>query len=102
MNEIVETVSVHAGIMFRSVLLPVRGTTIPQHTHPEAHATFCGQGAAALYVDDKYALTLVAGKSCEIAANKKHLFEALEDNTRLVCVWDEEAAKRMEKTVWPG
>lgn len=97
MREIVEFVEEKGGIYFRSVFLAFKGTTIPQHTHTEPHATLCGQGKARLYVDGRFQQDIEPGHAVTIEANKQHLFEALEDNTRLICVWSAEAAARLEK-----
>lgn len=97
MSEIVEFVEEMAGVYFRSVFLPFKGTTIPQHTHDEDHATYVGQGRARLYVDGRFQGDIEAGHAVLIAAGKKHLFEALEDNTRLTCVWNAEAAMRLKE-----
>lgn len=97
MNEIVEFVDEVAGIYFRSVFLAFKGTTIPQHSHDEAHATYCGSGKARLYVDGRFQEDIEAGHAVAIAAGKQHLFEALEDHTRLTCVWDAAAAQRLKE-----
>lgn len=96
-TEIVEFIEEKAGIYFRSVLLPFKGTTIPQHVHDESHATYVGSGRARLYVDGLFKEDIEAGHATEIEAGKKHLFEALEDNTRLTCVWDAEKALRLKE-----
>lgn len=94
MTIIVEFVEERAGIHFRSIFIPFRGTTIPQHVHGEAHATYCGCGKARLYVDGLFQQDLEAGHSITVEAGKQHMFETLEDNTRLACVWSVEAAER--------
>jgi quercetin dioxygenase-like cupin family protein len=96
MTEIVEFVEEMAGVYFRSVFLAFAGTTIPQHVHSEDHATLVGNGKARLYVDGKFKQDIEAGHAVVIEAGKKHMFEALEDNTRLICVWSLEAAKRLK------
>lgn len=95
--EIVEFVEEVGGIYFRSIVLPFKGMTIPQHVHSEPHATYVGSGAARLYIDYREAVDVQAGHAIEVAAGKRHWFEALEDNTRLVCVWSSEAAAREMK-----
>lgn len=99
---LVEFVETKAGIYFRSVFLPFKGTTIPQHVHTEDHATLVGRGKARLYVNDRFQEDIEEGHAVTLKAGQKHSFEALEDNTRLICVWDVEAAERMQETVWPG
>lgn len=94
--EIVEFVEEKGGIMFRSILIPKAYTWIPQHVHDEDHATYCGQGSAALYVDGEFAQRVEAGHAVEIKAGKQHSFRSIEDNTRLVCIWDEQKAMRLK------
>lgn len=102
MTEIIEFIEEKAGIYFRSVFLPFKGTTIPQHVHTEDHATLVGNGKARLYVNGRFDSDIEAGHAVTIKAGQKHMFEALEDNTRLICVWDADVAMRMEEHVWPG
>lgn len=90
--EIVEFVEEVAGIYFRSVLLPFAHMTIPQHIHPYDHATLIGSGRAALWVDDEFDGEYPAGTAVFLGANKKHLWESLEPNTRLTCVHDTTSA----------
>lgn len=97
MSEIVEFVEEKAGIYFRSILIPQEGTWVPQHTHSESHATFCGQGAAAVYVGGEYVARLEAGHAFEVEGGKDHAFRALMNNTRLTCVWDAERAMRLKE-----
>jgi quercetin dioxygenase-like cupin family protein len=97
MEGIVEYVDEVAGIYFRSVLLPVRGTRIPQHVHDYDHATLIGSGKAALYVGGILSGIYEAGRAVPILAGQKHEFESLEDNTRLTCVHDAESAESISR-----
>jgi quercetin dioxygenase-like cupin family protein len=97
MLEIVEFVESIADVYFRSVFLAFKGTKIPQHKHDEDHATYVGQGKARLYVDGQFQQDIEAGHAVLVKAGKDHIFEALENNTRLTCVWSAEAAARLEK-----
>ena len=96
-SEVVEFVEEVDGIYFRSVFLPFKGAMIPQHVHDESHPTYCGSGKARLYVDDVFARDVEAGHAVKVAAGKRHSFEALEDNTRLTCIWDAEKALRLKQ-----
>lgn len=96
MNEIVEYIEEVEGIYFRSILIPAAGTWVPQHTHDEGHATFCGQGAAAVYVDGEFVHRLEAGHAYGVQGGKAHAFRAIENNTRLTCVWDAERALKLK------
>jgi quercetin dioxygenase-like cupin family protein len=94
--EIVEFVEEKGGIYFRSILIPKAHTWIPQHVHDEDHATLCGQGSAALYVDGEFSEKVEAGRAVEVKAGKLHSFRSLVDETRLSCVWSLEKAERLK------
>lgn len=94
---IVETVKEQFGIYFRSVFLPFKGMIGEQHAHDVSHPTLCGSGKARLYVDGRFQEDVEAGGIVGIEAGKKHFFEALEDNTRLTCVFDAEKALRLKE-----
>lgn len=95
-EEIVEFVDEVAGIYFRSILIPIAGTWIPQHVHKHTHATYCGQGAAAMYVDGEWVRRVEAGQVVEVKAGKQHSFRAIENNTRLTCVHDAKSAEEQK------
>lgn len=97
MSEIVEFVEEVCGIYFRSILIPRKGARVPQHAHDHDHATYCGQGSAAMYVDGIYTRVVKAGEAAKVEAGKQHAFQALEDNTRLTCVHDVASALSIKK-----
>jgi quercetin dioxygenase-like cupin family protein len=97
MSEIVEFIDEVCGIYFRSILIPKAGIRVPQHTHDHPHATYIGQGKAALYVGGVLAGIYEAGKAVPILANQLHEFEALEDSTRLTCVHSVESALSIKR-----
>lgn len=92
----VEFVDEVAGIYFRSTLLS-KGDIITQHTHDYDHATYVGSGAARLFINDIKSGDIQAGHAVKIAANTRHHFEALEPNTRLVCVHDVASAESIKR-----
>ena len=92
----VESIHEVCGMYFRSVLLPQRGTRIPQHTHDHAHANYCGAGAAQFWRDGVHVQDVKAGDVIEIQAGHLHEFVALEDNTRLTCVHDIASAESIK------
>lgn len=92
----VEFIDTRAGIYFRSVVL-AQFEAVEEHVHPMAHATYIGAGKARLWVDGEFRQDIEAGQAIEVEANKKHLFQALEEGTRIVCVWMEEVAEQMLK-----
>lgn len=96
-EEIVESIEEVCGIYFRSIWLPKAGMRGEQHVHDHDHATFCGSGRAALFVDDKPSGEVRAGHAVAVMAGKKHLFVALEDGTRLTCVHDIASADSIKR-----
>lgn len=88
MIELVEYIEEVNGLYFRSIVLPKRGMRVPQHAHDHSHATYVGQGAAALYAGGVLVGVYAAGRAVPVTAGQVHEFEALEDNTRLACVHD--------------
>lgn len=92
----VESIDEVSGIYFRSVLLVKPGTYIPQHSHDHDHATLVAAGRARLWVDEQHQGDFEAGRAIEIRAGRKHLFLALEPNTRLVCVHDIASAESVK------
>lgn len=89
---IVEFVDEVEGIHFRSILIPRAGMLVPQHEHDVSHPTYCGQGSAAIYLGDRYWRDIKGGEAVPIKAGVIHSFRALEDNTRLTCVFDAKRA----------
>lgn len=83
----VEFVDEVADFHFRSIIIQ-RGEYVEQHQHPYGHATYCGNGAARLWVDGLWVRDIFAGQAVEIEAHKKHAFQALLPDTRLTCVHD--------------
>lgn len=84
----VETVAIVGGVYFRSVFLK-KWTVIPQHTHDHDHATYVGSGRVRLWVNSVWSGDYQAGAAIEIRGGNQHIFQALEDFTRLICVWPE-------------
>lgn len=82
----VEYVDDVGGLYFRAILLPNIGDRVPQHTHDYEHVTLIAAGAARLFVDGELKGDYSAFRAIVIEANKQHVFEALEPNTRLSCV----------------
>lgn len=74
------------GLYFRAILLKNAGATVPQHVHDYSHVTLVAAGAARLWVDGVWKGDFAAFQALDIEANKEHLFQSLEANTRLVCV----------------
>lgn len=97
MSEIVEFVDEVCGLYFRSILINA-GTIIPQHVHDHDHATYIGSGAVRMWADGDDLGVFQAGRAVPVKAGVQHVFQALEDETRLTCVHDAvsaESAKRV-------
>lgn len=92
----VESIDIVAGIYFRSVVLN-QFDVVEEHVHPHAHATLIASGEVRLWVDGKFRADIKAGQPVEVEANKRHLFQALKPDTRIVCVWREDVAEEMLK-----
>jgi len=95
---IVETIHVDiAGLYFRSVLLPLAGTQIPQHIHPYDHATYVGAGSVELRIDGIVAGRYQTGQALLVESGKLHEFISMEPMTRLCCVHHTESAIAAQK-----
>lgn len=73
-------------IFIKVMKIAKAGTVIPQHSHVYEHGSFVASGAIRLWQDgildaDYHAPTLIC-----IKAGVKHLFQALEDNTAVLCL----------------
>jgi quercetin dioxygenase-like cupin family protein len=97
LSDLVEFVEEVEGIYFRSILLPKAGMRVEQHQHEVSHPTYCGSGRAALFIDGKHVADVAAGHAIGVRANAPHLFVALEDNTRLSCIFDAARAQEIKK-----
>lgn len=96
-NQPVERIEIICGIYFRSVVLRNVGDVIPQHEHDHDHATYIGSGRARVWVDGVWQADYEAGGAVEIKAGHKHVFQALEANTRMACVHDIESAESIKR-----
>jgi hypothetical protein len=85
------------GIYFRSIILERAGQCVPQHVHDHDHATFVGSGKARVWIDGEWDGDYTAGHAIAIKADKKHVFQALEDNTLLACVHDVASAESVKR-----
>lgn len=87
-NQPVQSIQIKGGIYFRTILLQ-KWNIVPQHTHNHDHATLVISGRIRLWIDDKLNGDFEAGEAIEIKGGFKHVFQALQDNTRLTCIWPE-------------
>ena len=82
----VEFVDEVGGLYFRAICLANVGDTVPQHVHDYDHVTLISSGAARVWVDGRHLGDFKGFHALEVKANREHLFQALEPNTRLACV----------------
>jgi quercetin dioxygenase-like cupin family protein len=95
----IEFIQEVGGLYFRAILLEKTGSVVPQHKHPFNHVTLVASGKVRMWVDGAWVGDFSGFYAIEIEANKEHVFQALEDNTRLSCVHDTKSAefiKQME------
>lgn len=93
---IVEKIHIVGGIYFRSILIN-KDVSLPQHTHNHDHATYVGSGSVRLWINGVESGDYFGGDAVEIKGGSEHLFMALEDNTRLVCVWPESIGEELDE-----
>lgn len=74
------------GLYFRAIELVEVGHTVPQHSHTYDHVTLIASGAARVWVDGAYLGEFKGFHALKVEALKKHVFQATEPHTRLVCV----------------
>lgn len=82
----VEYIDDVGGLYFRAILLAKAGDTVPQHVHDYNHVTLVASGKARLWIEGVWVADIEGFKAIEIEANRQHVFQALEPNTRLACV----------------
>jgi len=91
-----QTVEFKGGIYFRTLILN-GGDIGGQHVHQFDHATMIVTGSARLWIGSEIEGDYKAGDIAEVKAGKIHVFEALEDNTRLTCIWPESIGEKLDE-----
>lgn len=94
---VVESIEEKAGLYFRSWLIKRSGVAVPQHDHDHDHATLVASGRARVWVDGFFVGDFESGSAIEIKAGTNHVFQALEANTRLVCVHNIASAESVKR-----
>lgn len=74
------------GIATVSTLIHKAGTYIPQHAHRYAHASVIAAGRVAVWKDGEFLGQFAAPQQIVIDAEVKHLFQAMMDNTVVICI----------------
>lgn len=73
---------------FRGYVLDEAGTFFFQHSHDYSHPTLIATGGLRIWIEDEMIGDFMAPDVIEIAARKKHKFQALEPQTRFFCIHD--------------
>lgn len=84
------------GVFAKSMVIRRKGDQVPQHSHPFAHASVVVKGSIRAWQDGQFLGEFFAMDSLRIPAHTKHVFEALEDGTIMVCVHDIGMAEGVE------
>jgi len=90
----VETVEFCGKFYFRGSPVLMKGEGVPRHRHDVSHPTLCGSGSAEYFVDGELKGTIKAGEAKLIDSGVDHWFIALEDNTRLFCVFNADEVEK--------
>lgn len=85
-EQAVEYIDDVCGLYFRAICLENAGDAVPQHAHDHDHVTLIASGKARLWIEGVWVEDIHSFKVIEIEAGRKHVFQALEPMTRLVCV----------------
>lgn len=91
-EELVEFVDVVGGLMFRSVNLK-KDWLVDQHVHEVDHVTVVGSGGVRFWKNGKWEQDIYAFSAIEVKAGDLHIFQALENNTKMSCVFDTSTAQ---------
>lgn len=84
------------GIFMKTMRAEKAGTLIPQHAHKFSHVSNLVRGKIRVFVDGKTMGDYEAPIGITIAANLKHMFETLVDDTIMLCVHDIGTAEAVE------
>ena len=76
------------GVFIKTMVIQKAGTFVPQHAHTYDHISVLVKGRIRVTVDGEFLGIFEAPDSLLIKARTKHLFEALEDGTTILCVHD--------------
>lgn len=74
------------GVFIKQMVIPHRGTIVPQHAHTWDHTSFVAKGSVSCWRDGEFDKRYVAPAAIFIKASVKHLFQSLEDDTIIYCI----------------
>lgn len=74
------------GIFIKQMVVPLRMTYVPQHSHKYDHTSMLAAGSVKVWADDVYMGTYKAPCGILIKKGVKHKFLTLEDKTMIYCI----------------
>lgn len=84
------------GVFVKSMCVQRAGTYVPQHSHVYPHVSVLVKGAVRVWRDGALDGDYAAPVGILIPAGVKHLFQALQDGTTVLCVHDIGTAEAVE------
>lgn len=74
------------GVVVVSNLFKKSGAFLPQHSHEYDHTSFVAHGRVKIWRDGEYLGEFGKGQFIVIKAHTKHVHQALEDGTDVLCI----------------
>lgn len=74
------------GIASVLMVIPTRGTYVPQHSHEYAHISVLVAGKVSVWKNGEWIGDFSAPHQLVIEAHAKHLFLSLVDGTTILCI----------------
>jgi quercetin dioxygenase-like cupin family protein len=84
------------GVFCKTMRIHKAGDLVPQHSHAFAHVSVIVRGRVKVWKDGHQLGDFFAPWGIMIEARTKHLFQALEDDTIILCVHDIGQAENVE------
>lgn len=90
----IETITTD-GVFVKAMVVKRAGTLIPQHSHIWDHSSYVARGAVRVWRDGVLGEVVQEFHSIHIKAGVKHTFQALEDNTVVLCIHNLHSADKV-------
>lgn len=81
-----EWLETEGGMCVRMIELEKAGYMVPQHTHDFGHTTLIASGSVRMWVEEEYKGQFDAPCLKYVEPNKKHVYQAVKDNTVMACI----------------
>lgn len=78
------------NFFIKKIIIKDKESIVPQHSHTTDHTTLVESGAVEAWKEEEYLGIFEAPAKIFIAAEVKHTFKTLQDNTVLYCIHDKE------------